>query len=61
MGVPKRRMSKMRLRTRKAANRYHAPQLSVCSQCGARVRPHRVCPSCGYYKGRQVVSISAAP
>jgi large subunit ribosomal protein L32 len=59
MGVPKRRMSKMRLRTRKAANRPKSPpQLSVCSQCGARVRPHRVCPSCGYYKGRQVVSVT---
>jgi large subunit ribosomal protein L32 len=53
-------MSKMRLRTRKAANRPKAPQLSVCSQCGARVRPHHVCPSCGYYKGRQVISINAA-
>jgi large subunit ribosomal protein L32 len=60
MGVPKRRMSKMRLRTRKAANRPKAPQLSVCPQCGARVRPHRVCPGCGYYKGRQVVSINVA-
>jgi large subunit ribosomal protein L32 len=60
MGVPKRRMSKMRLRTRKAANRPKARQLSVCAQCGARVLPHRVCPSCGYYKGRQVVSVTAA-
>lgn len=60
MGVPKRKVSKMRLRTRKAANRYRGLQLSVCPQCGARVRPHRVCPSCGYYKGRQVTSISAA-
>jgi large subunit ribosomal protein L32 len=60
MGVPKRRMSKMRLRTRKAANRPKVPQLSVCGQCGTRVRPHRVCPSCGYYKGRQVVSVTAA-
>jgi len=60
MGVPKRRMSKMRLRTRKAANRPTAPMLSVCPQCGARVRPHRVCPGCGYYKGRQVISINAA-
>ena len=60
MGVPKRRMSKMRLRTRKAANRPQTPQLSVCPQCGARVRPHRVCPSCGYYKGRQVISINTA-
>ncbi len=60
MGVPKRRMSKMRLRTRKAANRPKAPQLSACPQCSARVRPHHVCPSCGYYKGRQVISINAA-
>jgi len=60
MGVPKRRMSKMRLRTRKAANRAKAPQLAACAQCGAKVRPHRVCPSCGYYKGRQVVSVTAA-
>ncbi len=60
MGVPKRRMSKMRLRTRKASHRPTAPGLSKCPQCGAQVRPHRVCPSCGYYKGRQVVSVNAA-
>ena len=59
MGVPKRRMSKMRLRTRKAANRAKAPQLAGCSQCGARVLPHRVCPSCGYYKGKQVLTVKA--
>jgi large subunit ribosomal protein L32 len=60
MGVPKRRVSKMRLRTRKASHRPKVPQLSVCGQCGTRVRPHRICPSCGYYKGRQVVSVTAA-
>ena len=60
MGVPKRRVSKMRLRTRKATHRPKSPQLSVCPQCSARVRPHRVCPSCGYYKGRQVVSVTTA-
>lgn len=60
MGVPKRRMSKMRLRTRKAANRAKAPQLALCSQCGARVLSHRVCPSCGFYKGKQVATVKAA-
>ena len=60
MGVPKRRMSKMRLRTRKAANAYRAPQLKLCPQCSAKVASHRVCPSCGYYKGRQVVSVTTA-
>jgi large subunit ribosomal protein L32 len=60
MGVPKRRMSKMRLRTRKASHRPTAPGLSKCAQCGAQVKPHRVCPACGYYKGRQMVTVGAA-
>jgi large subunit ribosomal protein L32 len=50
----------MRLRTRRAANAYKAPALSTCAQCGARLLPHRVCPACGYYKGRQVKSVTAA-
>jgi large subunit ribosomal protein L32 len=50
----------MRLRTRKASWRPKAPGLSSCAQCGAKVTSHRVCPSCGYYKGRQVVSKNVA-
>lgn len=60
MAVPKRKVSKMRLRTRKAANRWHAAKLSKCTQCGAPALPHVACPSCGYYKGRQVLTIEAA-
>jgi len=59
MAVPKRKVSKMRLRTRKAANRWHAPSLSKCPQCGAKVRAHVACPECGYYKGRQVLTVEA--
>ncbi len=59
MGVPKRKTSKMRLRTRKAANRWHAPKLSKCTQCGGTVRSHVACPSCGYYKERQVLTVDA--
>jgi len=58
MGVPKRKTSKMRLRTRKAANRWQAAQLNKCTQCGSTVPGHVACPSCGYYKGRQVLTIS---
>lgn len=36
------------------------PQLGKCSQCDAAIIPHRVCPACGYYKGRQVLTISTA-
>ena len=32
--------------------------LTVCPQCGAAIRPHRVCTKCGYYKGKEVVSVA---
>ena len=58
MGVPKRKMSKMRLRTRKAANRWHAPKFSKCKECGSTVPSHIACPSCGTYRGRKVLAIN---
>lgn len=54
MGVPKRKKSKMRLRTHKASLRWHAPLLNKCSKCASTCQSHRVCPSCGYYDGRQI-------
>jgi large subunit ribosomal protein L32 len=60
MGVPKRKPSKSRQRMRRAYNSVLTlPQLSICPQCAAPYRPHRVCPSCGFYKGRQVVTVQA--
>ena len=35
------------------------PQLSTCPQCAAPYVPHRVCPACGFYKGRQVITVEA--
>ncbi len=60
MGVPKRRSSKSRMRSRKAANRWHAPKLVNCQQCGSRTLSHHACPACGYYAGRQVMTVEAA-
>jgi large subunit ribosomal protein L32 len=50
----------MRLRTRKAANRWHAPKLGKCTQCGAILRSHTACPACGTYRGRQVLDVEVA-
>jgi len=50
----------MRLRTRKAANRWHAPKLSKCTQCGATLPAHTACPACGTYRGRQVLDVEVA-
>lgn len=47
------------------ANRrsHHAlkgPRLSRCSNCGAMGLRHRVCATCGQYRGRTVVDTGAA-
>ena len=51
---PKRKTSKSRSRMRRAHRALTAPNLVPCSQCHALMRPHRVCPSCGTYNGRQI-------
>jgi len=28
-----------------------------CPQCGETRLPHHVCPHCGVYKGRQVITV----
>src|SRR5205807_10253444 len=59
MGVPKRKPSRSRQRMRRAYNSVlKLPQLSTCPQCAAPYVPHRVCPACGFYRGRQVISVS---
>jgi large subunit ribosomal protein L32 len=31
-----------------------APNVIPCSNCGDMMLPHRVCPACGHYKGKNV-------
>lgn len=61
MAHPKRKISKTRRDKRRTHYKASAPTLSSCSNCGAAVQYHRVCPDCGYYKGKQAEekSISA--
>jgi large subunit ribosomal protein L32 len=55
MAVPKRRKTGSKMRMRRAHWRLKAPTMSRCPQCREPKQPHRVCPNCGYYAGRQVV------
>ena len=59
MAVPKRKSSRMQRRQRKAANRYEGVAATFCTKCGAPVMPHRVCPACGQYDGKQVLTVEA--
>lgn len=55
MAVPKKKMSRSRTRQRKATWKLETPSSNRCPQCGAAKLSHRVCASCGSYKGREVI------
>ena len=57
MPLPKRQHSKQRGRKRRTHDALKLRSLHRCPQCQKPILSHRVCPSCGYYKGRQVVTI----
>jgi large subunit ribosomal protein L32 len=57
MAVPKKKMSRSRTRQRKAAWKVNRPSMSTCPQCKSPKLPHRACPNCGQYKGREVVQV----
>ena len=54
MAVPKQKQSHARTAQRRAQHKISAPSLNSCPQCHAPRRPHRVCPNCGFYNGREV-------
>jgi large subunit ribosomal protein L32 len=59
MANPKRRKSLSKQKMRQHANRWIKPMLSVCPECSTPKPGHVACPSCGYYNGRQVLSVVA--
>jgi len=60
MAVPKRKHSKSRKNKRRSnVWKLAVPGFCKCTQCGELKLPHRVCPNCGYYKGREVIKVDA--
>lgn len=55
MPNPKRRHSKQRRNKRRTHDTAMVPTLSSCSNCGTAVMYHRVCPECGFYKGKLAI------
>ena len=58
MAVPKRKVSKAR-RDKRRSNvwKLTLPGMTKCPKCGEYVKTHRVCKSCGYYKGQEVLKV----
>jgi large subunit ribosomal protein L32 len=57
MALPKTRHSQTRGRKRRTHWKVAVPAVAECSNCSAPVMPHRVCTTCGFYKGQKVISV----
>lgn len=57
MGIQKHRRSRKSGATRRAQWKLRATTIVACPKCHAPMRPHRVCPTCGTYDGREVLKI----
>ncbi|RME89125.1 MAG: 50S ribosomal protein L32 [Anaerolineae bacterium] len=55
--LPKRKVSKGRRDRRRSHHALKPRNLVVCSNCGSLRLPHTVCPTCGFYKGREVIEV----
>lgn len=55
--LPKRKLGKSRKGRRRSHNALTARNLVSCPKCHELRLPHQVCPSCGSYKGIDVIEI----
>ena len=54
--VPKRKISSMRRGNRRSHHKIVPPPLVRCTQCRTMKPRHQVCPSCGTYRGMQIIA-----
>jgi len=59
MAVPKQKQSHSRTSKRRAQHKIPAPTFNACPHCHSPRLPHRVCPVCGTYRGREIVQTDA--
>lgn len=57
MGVPKKRRSSSEKAKHRGYWKLARVTISECSHCHRPKLPHRVCQNCGYYDGREVITL----
>ncbi|MBE0676875.1 MAG: 50S ribosomal protein L32 [Bacteroidales bacterium] len=55
MPNPKHKHSSTRRDKRRTHYKAVAPTVAACANCGSAHLYHRVCPECGYYRGKLAV------
>lgn len=56
MAVPKQKQSHARTSKRRSTHKVKSAGYNACPQCHSPRLPHRVCPTCGSYKGQEVLA-----
>ncbi len=57
MAHPTRKHTKSRQGKRRANWKLRVATTTQCAQCGRKILPHRVCPYCGFYRGKLVIVV----
>ena len=57
MANPTSRHSRARRDKRRANWKISLPNITVCPECQEPKLPHRVCVSCGTYRGRKILEV----
>jgi len=57
MAVPFRKTSKAAKNKRRSHLALQSQAIISCNNCGAMIKPHRVCRECGFYKGKEAITI----
>lgn len=57
MAEPKKKLSRSRSGARRSHLKLKPISLIYCVKCKEKIRPHRACPFCGYYKEHSRVKI----
>lgn len=60
MAVPKRRTSKAKKRSRRSHHSAAGTAVQPCPRCSSPKLPHRVCDTCGYYRGKKLLEVEDA-
>ena len=55
--LPKKKVTRARRGRRLTAYKLKPVNPSYCSRCRSAKLPHTACPSCGFYRGREVVTV----
>ncbi len=59
MAVPKKRTPRSKKGMRRSHHGRTAMRLALCPNCKSPIASHTACPTCGMYRGRQVIAVAA--